>query len=149
MKSRRFKDETVAVTIKSRKGDIVVDTDEYPKAGVTMDSIAKLHPAFDKEGTVTAANASGINDGAAAVVLMTAGEASKRGASRSPASCPGRTPASIRRSWEPDRSRLRAPRCGRLAGTPTTSTWSRPTKRSRHKLARSTRISAGIPPRST
>jgi acetyl-CoA C-acetyltransferase len=80
MKSGRFKDETAAVTIKSRKGDIVVDTDEYPKAGVTMDSIAKLRPAFDKEGTVTAANASGINDGAAAVVLMTAGEAEKRGA---------------------------------------------------------------------
>src|SRR5690349_21640583 len=60
MKSGRFKDEITPVTIKTRKGDIVVDTDEYPKAGVTMDSIAKLRPAFDKEGTVTAANASGI-----------------------------------------------------------------------------------------
>src|SRR5258708_2537990 len=79
MKSGRFKDEIVPVTIKSRKGDVVVDTDEYPKAGVTMDSISKLRPAFDKEGTVTAANASGINDGAAAVVLMTASEAAKRG----------------------------------------------------------------------
>jgi acetyl-CoA C-acetyltransferase len=79
MKSGRFKDEITPVTIKSRKGDIVVDTDEYPKAGVTMDSIAKLRPAFDKEGTVTAANASGINDGAAAVVLMKASEAAKRG----------------------------------------------------------------------
>ena len=67
------------MTIKSRKGDVVVDTDEYPKAGVTMDSISKLRPAFDKEGTVTAANASGINDGAAAVVLMKASEAAKRG----------------------------------------------------------------------
>jgi len=57
----------------------VVDTDEYPKAGVTMDSIAKLRPAFDKEGTVTAANASGINDGAAALVLMKASEAAKLG----------------------------------------------------------------------
>jgi acetyl-CoA C-acetyltransferase len=79
MKSGRFKDEIAPVTIKSRKGDIVVDTDEYPKAGVTFDSIAKLRPAFDKEGTVTAANASGINDGAAAVVLMKASEAAKRG----------------------------------------------------------------------
>jgi acetyl-CoA C-acetyltransferase len=79
MKSGRFKDEIAPVTIKSRKGDVVVDTDEYPKAGVTLDAIAKLRPAFDKEGTVTAANASGINDGAAAVVLMTASEAAKRG----------------------------------------------------------------------
>jgi acetyl-CoA C-acetyltransferase len=79
LKSGRFKDEIVPVTIKSRKGDIVVDTDEYPKAGVTMESIAKLRPAFDKEGTVTAANASGINDGAAAVVLMKASEAARRG----------------------------------------------------------------------
>jgi len=79
MKSGRFKDEITPVTIKTRKGDIVVDTDEYPKSGVTMDSIAKLRPAFDKEGTVTAANASGINDGAAAVVLMKASEAKKLG----------------------------------------------------------------------
>src|SRR4051795_4474823 len=79
MKSGRFKDEIAPVTIKSRKGDIVVDTDEYPKAGVTLDSIAKLRPAFDKEGSVTAANASGINDGAAAVVLMKASEAAKLG----------------------------------------------------------------------
>src|ERR1700751_5590578 len=79
MKSGRFKDEIAPVTIKSRKGDLVVDTDEYPKAGVTMESIAKLRPAFDKEGTVTAANASGINDGAAAVVLMKASEAAKLG----------------------------------------------------------------------
>src|SRR3954467_11289545 len=62
MKAGKFKDEIVPVTIKSRKGDVVVDTDEYPKAGVTLESIAKLRPAFDKEGTVTAANASGIND---------------------------------------------------------------------------------------
>jgi acetyl-CoA C-acetyltransferase len=79
MKAGRFKDEIAPVTIKSRKGDIVIDTDEYPKSGVTMDSIAKLRPAFDKEGTVTAANASGINDGAAAVVLMKASEAAKLG----------------------------------------------------------------------
>ncbi len=79
MKAGKFKDEIAAVTIKSRKGDVVVDTDEYPKAGVTIDAIAKLRPAFDKEGTVTAANASGINDGAAVVVLMKASEAAKLG----------------------------------------------------------------------
>jgi acetyl-CoA C-acetyltransferase len=79
MKAGKFKDEIAPVTVKSRKGDIVVDTDEYPKAGVTLDSIAKLRPAFDKEGSVTAANASGINDGAAAVVLMKASQAKKEG----------------------------------------------------------------------
>ena len=78
-KAGKFKDEITPVTIKSRKGDVVVDTDEYPKSGVTMESIAKLRPAFDKEGTVTAANASGINDGAAALVLMKASEAAKLG----------------------------------------------------------------------
>jgi acetyl-CoA C-acetyltransferase len=78
-KAGRFKDEIVPVSIKSRKGDIVVDTDEYPKHGVTIEGIAKLRPAFDKEGTVTAANASGINDGAAAVVLMKASQAAKEG----------------------------------------------------------------------
>ena len=78
-KAGKFKDEIVPVTIKGRKGDIVVDTDEYPKAGVTVDSIAKLRPAFSKDGTVTAANASGLNDGAAAVVLMTASQAAKEG----------------------------------------------------------------------
>jgi acetyl-CoA C-acetyltransferase len=79
MKAGKFKDEIAAVTIKGRKGDVVVDTDEYPKAGVTLDSISKLRPAFDKEGSVTAANASGINDGAAVVVLMKASEAAKLG----------------------------------------------------------------------
>jgi acetyl-CoA C-acetyltransferase len=75
----KFKDQIVPITIKSRKGDVVVDTDEYPKHGTTLDGIGKLRPAFSKDGTVTAANASGINDGAAAVVLMTASEAAKRG----------------------------------------------------------------------
>jgi acetyl-CoA C-acetyltransferase len=79
MKAGKFKDEIAPVTIKSRKGDIVVDTDEYPKAGVTLEGISKLRPAFDKEGSVTAANASGINDGAAVVVLMKASEAAKLG----------------------------------------------------------------------
>jgi acetyl-CoA C-acetyltransferase len=78
-KAGKFKDEIVPVTIKGRKGDVVVDTDEYPKAGVTVDGISKLRPAFEKDGTVTAANASGINDGAAAVVLMSASQAAKEG----------------------------------------------------------------------
>jgi acetyl-CoA C-acetyltransferase len=78
-KSGRFKDEIVPVTIKSRRGDTVVDTDEHPKHGTTSEVLAKLRPAFDKNGTVTAGNASGINDGAAAVVLMTAEMAQRRG----------------------------------------------------------------------
>ena len=78
-KAGRFKDEITPVAIKSRKGDIVVDADEYPKHGTTLESIGKLRAAFDKDGTVTAGNASGINDGAAAVVLMTASEAAKLG----------------------------------------------------------------------
>ncbi len=77
-KAGRFTDEIVPVTIKTRKGETVVDTDEYPKHGTTMESLGKLRPAFAKDGTVTAGNASGINDGAAAVVLMTAEEAEKR-----------------------------------------------------------------------
>ena len=78
-KAGRFKDEIVPVTVKTRKGDIVVDQDEYIRHGATLDSVAKLRPAFDKEGSVTAANASGINDGGAAVVLMSAKDAEKRG----------------------------------------------------------------------
>lgn len=78
-KAGKFKDEIAAVTIKGRKGDTVVEEDEYIKHGVTIEGISKLRPAFDKEGTVTAANASGINDGAAATVLMSEAEAAKRG----------------------------------------------------------------------
>jgi acetyl-CoA C-acetyltransferase len=78
-KAGKFKDEIVPVTIKTRKGDVVVDADEYPKHGTTMESIGKLRAAFDKEGSVTAGNASGINDGAAAVVLMKASQAQKEG----------------------------------------------------------------------
>ena len=78
-KSGKFKDEIAPVTVKTRKGDVVVAEDEYIKPGVTIDSVAKLKPAFDKAGSVTAGNASGINDGAAAVVLMSAEEAEKRG----------------------------------------------------------------------
>ena len=75
----RFRDEIAPVTIATRKGDVIVADDEYIKKGVTLDSIAKLRPAFQKDGTVTAANASGINDGAAAVILMSAKDAEKRG----------------------------------------------------------------------
>src|SRR5437899_4614445 len=78
-KAGRFKDEIVPVTIAGRRGDTIVDTDEHPKHGTTVEVLAKLRPAFDKNGTVTAGNASGINDGAAAVVLMTAEAADKRG----------------------------------------------------------------------
>src|ERR1700741_850032 len=78
-KSGRFKEEIKPVTVKTRKGDVVVDADEYPKHGTTLEAIGKLRPAFDKEGTVTAGNASGIHDGAAAVVLMKASEAAKLG----------------------------------------------------------------------
>jgi acetyl-CoA C-acetyltransferase len=78
-KAGRFKDEIVPVTIKGRKGDTIVDQDEYIRPGTTMETVGKLRPAFQKDGTVTAGNASGINDGAAAVVLMTAAEAQRRG----------------------------------------------------------------------
>jgi acetyl-CoA C-acetyltransferase len=78
-KAGRFKDEIVPFTVSTRKGDIVVDTDEYPRHGATIEAMAKLKPAFSKDGTVTAGNASGINDGAAALVIMSAKEAAKRG----------------------------------------------------------------------
>ena len=78
-KAGRFKDEIVPFTVSTRKGDIIVDADEYIRPGTTLEALAKLKPAFSKEGTVTAGNASGINDGAAAIVLMTAAEATRRG----------------------------------------------------------------------
>ncbi|MCE1238222.1 MAG: acetyl-CoA C-acetyltransferase [Hyphomicrobiales bacterium] len=88
-KSGRFADEIVPVVIKSKKGDVVVENDEFIRHGATLDALAKLRPAFDKDGTVTAGNASGINDGAAAVVLMTAQEAAARGV----------TPLAVIKSW--------------------------------------------------
>jgi acetyl-CoA C-acetyltransferase len=78
-KAGRFKEEIVPVTISGRKGDVVVDADEYIRPGTTLDALAKLKPAFAKDGTVTAGNASGINDGGAALVLMSAKDASARG----------------------------------------------------------------------
>jgi acetyl-CoA C-acetyltransferase len=78
-KAGRFKDEIAPVTVKGRKGDTVVDTDEYIRDGASYETVSALRPAFSKDGTVTAANASGINDGAAALVLMGAADASARG----------------------------------------------------------------------
>ena len=78
-KAGKFKDEIAPFTVKTRKGDIVVENDEYIRLGATIDAMTKLRPAFSKDGTVTAGNASGLNDGAAAVMLMTAEEAEKRG----------------------------------------------------------------------
>jgi len=78
-KAGRFADEIVPVTVKTRKGETVVAADEHPRHGTTVESLAKLRPAFAKDGTVTAGNASGINDGAATVALMSAAEAARRG----------------------------------------------------------------------
>jgi acetyl-CoA C-acetyltransferase len=85
----KFKDEIVTVTIKNRRGDIEVSEDEYIRKGVTVEGLSAMRPAFKKDGTVTAANASGINDGAAAVMLMSVAEAEKRGL----------TPLAIIKSW--------------------------------------------------
>ncbi len=79
MKAGRFKDEIVGITLETRKGPQTIDSDEHPRHGTTLEALAKLKPAFAKDGTVTAGSASGINDGAAALVLMTAAEAAKRG----------------------------------------------------------------------
>jgi acetyl-CoA C-acetyltransferase len=79
IKGGKFKDEIVPITIKGKKEDIKVEQDEFPRFGTTIEALAKLKPAFTKDGTVTAGNASGINDGAAVVILMTAKEAAKRG----------------------------------------------------------------------
>ncbi len=79
MKAGKFKDEIVPVIVPNRKGDITIDTDEFPRAGATAEGLGKLRPAFKKDGTVTAGNASGLNDGAAIVLLMKESEAQKRG----------------------------------------------------------------------
>jgi acetyl-CoA C-acetyltransferase len=79
MKGGKFKDEIVGITIETRKGPQTVDSDEHPRHGTTLEALAKLRPAFSKDGTVTAGSASGINDGAAALVLMSDAEAAKRG----------------------------------------------------------------------
>lgn len=79
IKAGKFKDEIVPVTVPNRKGEVVVDGDEYPRFGTTLEAVQKLRPAFAKDGTVTAGNASGINDGAAALVVMSGKEAARRG----------------------------------------------------------------------
>ncbi|MBT5913882.1 acetyl-CoA C-acetyltransferase [Alphaproteobacteria bacterium] len=78
-KAGKFNDEIIPVTIKGKRGDIVIDADEYPRHGASIEALSSLRPAFAKDGTVTAGNASGINDGAATVVLMTTSEANRRG----------------------------------------------------------------------
>ncbi|TCQ25021.1 acetyl-CoA C-acetyltransferase [Rhizobium sp. PP-CC-3G-465] len=78
-KAGRFTDEIIPFVVSTRKGDVTVDSDEYIRHGATIESMAKLRPAFDKDGTVTAANASGLNDGAAATLLMSEQEAARRG----------------------------------------------------------------------
>merc|ERR1711991_646079 len=78
-KAGKFADEITPFTVKTRKGDIVVDADEYIRHGANLEAMAKMRPAFTKDGTVTAANASGLNDGAAGALLMSADEAEKRG----------------------------------------------------------------------
>jgi acetyl-CoA C-acetyltransferase len=78
-KAGRFKDEIAPVTVKTRKGDVVVDGDEYIREGATYEAMAGLKPAFSKDGTVTAGNASGLNDGAAALILMSAKDAAAKG----------------------------------------------------------------------
>ncbi len=118
----KFADEITPVTIKGRKGDTVVTADEHIRVGATLEAMAGLRPAFKKDGTVTAANASGLNDGAAAMVLMTADEAAKRGAPVLGASRAGRRSASTRRSWASARPRQAARRWKRPAGASATST---------------------------
>ena len=78
-KAGKFNDEIIPVTIKGKRGDLVIDADEYPRHGASIEALSSLRPAFAKDGTVTAGNASGINDGAATVVLMTTSEANRRG----------------------------------------------------------------------
>ena len=115
-KAGRFKDEIVPVTVKSRRGETVVSDDEYIKAGVEMAGLARLRPAFEKDGTVTAGNASGINDGAAVTLLMSASEAENGASSPWPGLYRGRTPALIRQLWVLVRYRLQKKHWKRQAG---------------------------------
>ncbi len=143
----KFKDEIIAVTVKTRKGDIVVDADEYPRHGSTMDAMGKLKPAFSKDGTVTAGNASGINDGAAAAVLMSE---AKPPAVAWPPLARIRVLGHLRRrsrhhGHRPDPG-PRAARWKRRAGKSPISTSSRRLKPSPPRRWRSTRIWAGIRP---
>jgi acetyl-CoA C-acetyltransferase len=115
-KAGKFADEITPVTIKTRKGDIVVDSDEYIRHGATIEAMQKLRPAFTKDGTVTAANASGLNDGAAATLLMSA-EAEKRGIKPLARIASYATQVSTRRSWaRPDPGFAQGAGKGRLEG---------------------------------
>ena len=109
-KDGRFADEIAPVTVKNRKGDIIVDQDEYIRHGATVDSLAKLRPAFSKDGTVTAGNASGLNDGCPAMLLQNGALHRLR------VLFPGRPPALIRQSWEPALFRPSARHSIRQAG---------------------------------
>ena len=133
-KAGKFADEIAPFTVKTRKGDVVVDKDEYIRLGATLEGMAKLSPAFSKDGTVTAGNASGLNDGAAAVLLMTAEEAEKRGieplARIASWATAGVDPAVM--GIGPDPGVAQGAGKGRLEGRPT-STWSRPTRPSPHR----------------
>ena len=122
-KAGKFKDEIVPFTISTRKGDITVDSDEYIRHGATLDSMQKLKPAFTKEGSVTAGNASGINDGAAAVLIMSAEEAERRGLTplaRIASYATAGLDPSIRASAP---SMPAARRCKKRAGRSATSIW--------------------------
>ncbi len=148
-KAGKFKDEIVPVTIKTRKGDVVVSDDEFIRHDATLEGLKKLRPAFNKEGTVTAGNASGINDGAAALIVMSADEAQKRGvkpiARIASFATAGVDPAIMGTGPIPACARRSSAQAGRSA----TSISSKPTRRSPRRRARSTRSSAGIRRRST
>ncbi len=116
-KAGKFVDEIVAFTIKTRKGDIVVDADEYIRHGATMEAMQKLRPAFTKDGSVTAANASGLNDGAAGALLMSAENAAKRGIEPLARIASYAPWALTRRSWARARSMPAARRWKRPAGS--------------------------------
>ena len=132
IKGGLFRDEIVAVEIPQKKGDPVrFDTDEYPRAGTTAEKLAALKPAFKKDGSVTAGNASGINDGAAAVIVATAERAEKLGESPWRRSWATRRWAWIRPSWGWDPCRPFARRWSAPGCTPPTSISSSSTKRSR------------------
>jgi acetyl-CoA C-acetyltransferase len=144
-KAGRFKEEIVPFTISGKKGDVIVELDEYIRAGTTLDALAKLKPAFTKDGTVTAGNASGLNDGAAAVILMSRQGCGRARADAACADCRmGKPPESIRRSWAPVLSPLRARCWKRRTGRSRISISSRRTKPSRHRPWPSTRTWVGI-----
>lgn len=143
-KAGRFADEILPFIVKGRKGDVTVDHDEYVRHGATLDSMAKLRPAFDKESTVTAGNASGLNDGAAATLLMTEAEAGRRGIqplARIVSWATAGVDPQIMGTGPIPASRKALEKAG---GQLPMSNSSRPTRHSRHRPAPATRISAGI-----